>query len=141
MAESHRNEKQQRWIARNARVAHAQQPPVIGMISVEELKAKLNNNEMVTVIDVRGSEAYAASRTTIKGALHFKLRRLRSRFKFAPLKDLPKDREIVTYCACPRDESSISAAQIFQEAGFKRVKVLRGGWNEWIRNDGQVQPK
>ena len=111
------------------------------MISAEELKAKLNNNEMVTIIDVRGSEGYAAARTTIKGAWHFKLRRLKSRFKFAPLKDLPKDREIVTYCACPKDESSISAAQIFQEAGFKRVKVLQGGWNEWIRNNGPVQPK
>lgn len=121
--------------------AHAQQTPVIRMIRVEELKAKLNNNETVTIIDVRGAEAYAASRRTIKGAFHFKLRRLKSRFKFAPLKDLPKDREIVTYCACPKDESSISAAQIFQEAGFKRVNVLQGGWNEWIKNNGPVQPK
>ena len=118
--------------------AHAQQSP---MISAEELKVKLNNNEAVTIIDVRGSEGYAASRTTIKGAWHFKLRRLKSRFKFAPLKDLPKDREIVIYCACPKDESSISAAQIFKEAGFKRVKVLQGGWNEWIRINGPVQPK
>ncbi|HKR14360.1 MAG TPA: rhodanese-like domain-containing protein [Pyrinomonadaceae bacterium] len=119
----------------------AQLSPVIGMISAVELKVKLNNNESVTIIDVRGSEGYAASRTTIKGAWHFKLRRLKSRFKFSPLKDLPKDREIVTYCACPKDESSISAAQIFQEAGFKRVKVLQGGWSEWVRNNGPVQPK
>jgi rhodanese-related sulfurtransferase len=111
------------------------------MITAGELKAKVTNNETVTIIDVRGSEGYASSRTTIKGAWHFKLRRLKSRFKFSPLKDLPKDREIVTYCACPKDEASISAAQIFQEAGFKRVKVLQGGWNEWVRNDGPVQPK
>ena len=121
--------------------AHAQKAPAIGAITAEELKTKLNNNEPVAIIDVRGSESYAASRTTIQGAWHFKLRRLKSRFKFAPLKDLPKDREVVTYCACPSDESSYSAAQIFQEAGFTRVRVLQGGWNEWLKNKGPVQPK
>ena len=121
--------------------AHAQKAPAVGAISAEELKGKLDNNDPVAIIDVRGSEGYAASQTTIKGAWHFKLRRLKSRFKFAPLKDLPKDREIVTYCACPKDESSYSAAQIFQNAGFKRVRVLQGGWNEWLKNKGQVQTK
>ncbi len=119
--------------------AHAQKAPAT--ITAEELKAKLNNNEPVAIIDVRGSEGYANSKTTIKGSWHFKLRRLKDRFRFAPLKDLPKDREIVTYCACPHDESSIAAAQIFQEAGFTRVKVLQGGWTEWVKNNGQVQPK
>ena len=118
--------------------AHAQK---VGAITAEELKTKLNNNEPVAIIDVRGSEGYAASKSTIQGAWHFKLRRLKSRFKFAPLKDLPKDREIVIYCACPNDESSYSAAQIFQEAGFTRVRVLQGGWNEWLKNKGQVQAK
>ncbi|HEX5966561.1 MAG TPA: rhodanese-like domain-containing protein [Pyrinomonadaceae bacterium] len=120
--------------------AHAQKPAV-PTITVEELKAKLNNNDPVTVIDVRGAEGYAASTTTIKGAFHFKLRRIKSRLKYAPLKDLPKDREIVTYCACPADESSFSAAQTLQEAGFTRVRVLKGGWTEWLKAKGPVQPK
>jgi rhodanese-related sulfurtransferase len=120
--------------------AHAQKP-AIGTITAEELKAKLNNNDPVTIIDVRGAEGYAASQTTIKGAFHFKLRRIKSRLKYAPLKDLPKDREIVTYCACPADESSISAARTLQEAGFTRVRVLQGGWTEWLKAKGQVQPK
>jgi rhodanese-related sulfurtransferase len=120
--------------------AHAQKP-AIATITAEELKAKLNNNEAVTIIDVRGAEGYAASNTTIKGAFHFKTRRIKSRLKFAPLKDLPKDREIVTYCACPADESSISAAETLQEAGFTRVRVLKGGWNEWLKAKGPLQPK
>jgi rhodanese-related sulfurtransferase len=120
--------------------AHAQRP-AITTITAEELKAKMDNNDPVTVIDVRGSEGYAASQTTIKGAFHFKLRRIKSRLKYAPLKDLPKDREIVTYCACPADESSITAAQTLQEAGFTRVRVLKGGWTEWLRAKGPVQPK
>ncbi|HET7112807.1 MAG TPA: rhodanese-like domain-containing protein [Pyrinomonadaceae bacterium] len=120
--------------------AHAQKPE-IATISAEDLKAKMTNNDPITIVDVRGSEGYAASKTTIKGAFHFKLRRIKSRLKYAPLKDLPKDREIVTYCACPADESSITAAQTLQEAGFTRVRVLKGGWNEWLKAKGPVQPK
>jgi rhodanese-related sulfurtransferase len=122
-------------------VAHAQDAPNVSMISADELKTKVASNHPVTIIDVRSSEGYAASSTTIKGALHFKVRKLRSRLTYPPFKDLPRDREIVTYCACPKDESSIAAAQILQAAGFKRVKVLQGGWLEWLRVSGPVEPR
>jgi rhodanese-related sulfurtransferase len=121
--------------------AHAQKAPEVALITAEELKAKLTNNEPVMIIDVRGSEGFASSTTTIKGSMHFKVRRLKTRLAFPPFKDLPRDREIVTYCACPKDESSIAAAQILQDGGFKRVRVLQGGWNEWLRANGPVQPK
>ena len=121
--------------------AQAQRTPDYAFITAEELKTKMTGNYPVTIIDVRSSEGYAASSTTIKGALHFKLRKLKSRLAFAPLKDLPKDREVVTYCACPKDESSIKAAQILAASGFTRVKVLQGGWNEWLRASGAVEPK
>lgn len=121
--------------------AHAQDAPAVEMISADELKAKVTSNNPVTIIDVRSSEGYAASSTTVKGAIHFKLRKLKSRLVYPPLKDLPKDREIVTYCACPKDQSSIAAAQILQTAGFKRVKVLQGGWQEWMRVNGPVEPR
>lgn len=117
------------------------QQPVVSMITAEELKTKMTKNEQVTVIDVRSSEGFANSGTTVKGSIHYKLRKLKSRLNFAPLKDLPRGREIVTYCACPKDESSIAAAQILQAAGFTRVKVLQGGWHEWLRVKGPVQPR
>jgi len=113
----------------------------VATISAEELKAKVTGNQTLTIIDVRSSEGYAASSTTIKGAIHFKLRRLRSRLVRAPLKDLSKDQEIVTYCACANDESSIAAAQILQASGFKRVKVLQVGWQEWLKAKGPVEPR
>src|SRR5215217_2588204 len=120
---------------------YAQDAPNVAMISADELKTKVTSNHPVTIIDVRSSEGYAASSTTIKGALHFKVRKLRSRLTYPPFKDLPRDREIVTYCACPKDQSSIAAAQILQAAGFKRVKVLQGGWQEWLRVSGPVEPR
>lgn len=120
---------------------NAQTAPAVDMISAEELKAKLANNQPVTIIDVRSSESYAAASNTIRGAIHFKVRKIKSRLSYAPLKDLPRDREIVTYCSCPKDESSIAAAQILQASGFTRVRVLQGGWQEWLRANGPVEPR
>ena len=121
--------------------AIAQTDPPVQMISAEELKTKISANQPLTIIDVRSSQGYANSSNTLKGAIHFKLRRLKARLAFPPLKDLPKDREIITYCACPNDESSIAAAQILQASGFKRVRVLQGGWREWLKANGPVEPR
>jgi len=117
------------------------QTPAVNMITADELKAKLTGNQPVTIIDVRSAETYAAAHDTIKGAIHFKTRKLKYRLAYPPLKDLPKDREIVTYCSCPKDESSIAAAQILQASGFKRVRVLQGGWQEWLKVNGPVEPR
>ena len=117
------------------------QTPAVNMITADELKAKLADNKPVTIIDVRGSEAYSSATTTIKGAIHYKTRKLKYRLAYPPLKDLPKDREIVTYCSCPKDEASIAAAQILLASGFKRVRVLQGGWQEWMRVNGPVEPR
>lgn len=121
--------------------AHAQKAPEVAFITAEELKSRMNANAPVTIIDVRSAEGYAASRNTIKGAFHFKLRKIKARLAFAPLKNVPKDQEVVTYCACPKDESSIKAAQVLAASGFTRVKVLQGGWSEWLRASGPVQTK
>lgn len=109
-------------------------------MSAEQLKAKLARNELVTIIDVRDTDSYLKN-NKIKGSIHVKLRRLSYRLTMAPLKNAPRDREIVTYCACPRDEASIRAAQILTEAGFTRVRVLQGGWQMWLKANGQTEPR
>ena len=119
---------------------HAQEP-AINTITAEELKVKLAKNEPVLILDVRSSEGFASSTSTVKGSMHFKVRKLKSRLAYTPFNDLPRDREIVTYCACPKDEASIAAAQILQNSGFTRVRVLQGGWTEWLKANGPVQPR
>ena len=109
-------------------------------MSAEQLKAKLARNEPVTIIDVRDSDSYL-NNNKIKGSIHVKLRRLSYRLTMAPLRNAPRDREIVTYCACPQDEASIRAAQILTDAGFTRVRVLLGGWQMWLRAKGQTEPR
>ena len=122
-------------------IAGQAQQPAVNMITAEELKAKMANNQPVVIVDVRSSEGFANSGTTVKGSVHFKLRKLKYRLQYPPFKDLPRDREIVTYCACPKDEASIAAAQVLQSSGFTRVRVLQGGWTEWQRVNGPVQPR
>ena len=113
----------------------------IARITAEELKARLSRNDPVTILDVRSTDNYVSNENRIKGSIHVKLRRLQFRLSFPPLKDIPRDSEVVTYCACPNDEASIRAAQILMDAGFKNVRVLDGGWQNWQRVKGQVEPK
>ena len=122
-------------------IVSGNQLQAVDFITAEELKAKVTSAESIAIIDVRGSESYANSTSRIKGALHVSVRKLKYRLSFAPLKDIPKDREVVTYCACPSDEASIQAAQILQESGFKKVRALKGGWNEWQKARGPVEPR
>jgi rhodanese-related sulfurtransferase len=119
----------------------AQQTPAEAeFITAEELKAKLTKNEPVTIIDVRGSSGLLNSDNKIKGAVYVKLRRLKYRLGFPPLANVSRNREVVTYCACPNDESSVKAAQLLRESGFKHVRVLKGGWVVWKKANGQVEP-
>ena len=124
------------------KVVSQEQPitaPEIQSTTAEELKAKVTKNQPVTIIDVRASEGYADSQRKIKGAIHVKLRRLRYRLGFEPLKSVSHDSEVVTYCACPNDEASIKAAQVLMDAGFKRVRFLKGGWREWQKLKGPIE--
>src|ERR1044072_863130 len=93
----------------SATSVHAQTPDV-AMISADELKAKLAGNQPVMIIDVRGSESYAAATHTIKGAIHFKTRKLQARLAYSPLKNPPKDPENVNFRLCPTHQSRLPAA-------------------------------
>lgn len=111
------------------------------LISVEELKTMLSNNETVLILDVRGSESYANSTNRVRGAVHVQVRKLKFRLGFSPLKDAPRDRHVVTYCACPSEESALAAVQILKENGFKRVRALKGGWSEWQKAKGPIEQR
>ncbi|KAF0249666.1 MAG: DedA [bacterium] len=104
-------------------------------ISVEELKSKMSKKESMVILDVRGGD-YDSSSTKIKGATRIVPSELSKH-----LKDIPKDKMVVTYCACPTEGGAISAAQTLMQKGFKQVYVLKGGWNGWNAASGQVQAK
>jgi rhodanese-related sulfurtransferase len=111
----------------------------IEFITANELKTQIAGSRPLAIIDVRSTGGLGGGERKIKGAFHVKLRRLKYRLNFSPLKDIPREQEVITYCACPNDEASIRAAQILLEAGFKRVHVLKGGWVAWQKVNGQME--
>jgi len=119
---------------------NAQDSSSTEFITVEDLKSRIARNQPLTIIDVRATNEVIDSGTMIKGAFHVKLRKLKSRLALPPLKDFSRDREIVTYCACPNDEASVRAAQVLVDAGFRHVRVLKGGWVAWKKAKGQIEP-
>lgn len=110
-------------------------------VTAEELKAKFAENQPPAIIDVRPGALYAEAEQKIKGAIRIRLRRIKDRLVFAPLKDLPRDKEVVTYCACPEDEAGIRAAEILRNAGFTRVRILKGGWQAWLAAGGPIETR
>jgi rhodanese-related sulfurtransferase len=110
-------------------------------ITAEELKGKMSRNENLTIIDVRSTNSYVGSDSIIKGSIFVKLRRLNSRLGFPPLKNVSRDSEVITYCACPNDEASLRAVEILSAAGFKRARALKDGWLGWLKAKGPVGPR
>jgi rhodanese-related sulfurtransferase len=108
----------------------------IEFITPEELETKIAKNEPVAIVDLRSQSSYEQSDKKIKGSIFTRVRKVASR-----LREIPRDREVITYCACPADEAAILAARELLNSGFKRVRVLKGGWNAWLQAGGQVQPK
>jgi membrane protein DedA with SNARE-associated domain/rhodanese-related sulfurtransferase len=54
---------------------------------------------------------------------------------------LPRDRDVILYCSCPKDAASIQAAWRLREKGFTRVWPLAGGieaWRALIQKSGNL---
>ena len=108
----------------------------IEFITPEELKTRIAKNEPLAILDLRSQSSYEQSDKKITGSLRSRVRKVASR-----LREVPRDREVITYCACPADQAAILAARELLANGFTRVRVLKGGWNAWLQAGGPVQPK
>jgi len=101
-------------------------------IGAEELTSRLKNGSGVTVIDVRGPDEFAGPLGHIPDALNLPVGALPRRLM--EIKAL-KDRPIILVCRT--DKRSASAAAILREAGFRDVRVLRGGMEQWQQSYGR----
>jgi len=95
------------------------------MMSVAELRERLDGEPQPFVIDVGSSLAHGA-RPHIPGAVLLDLDTLAQR------DDFPDDRDIVVYCACPNEVSARRGAQLLLAKGYRRVRPLKGGIDAWI---------
>ncbi len=70
-----------------------QQAAANGRIAPSELKRKLDAKADVVIVDNRDGRAWIGSSVKLPGAIHIPLTELEAR-----LKELPQDKEIITYC-------------------------------------------
>jgi membrane protein DedA with SNARE-associated domain/rhodanese-related sulfurtransferase len=96
-------------------------------IEVGELSKLMDSGPAPLVMDVRSLTAMTLDPRQIPGALHIPLSDVT-----AHLKDLPRDREVISYCACPNEASAAQVAKLLMNNGFKRVRPLHGGLDAWI---------
>jgi rhodanese-related sulfurtransferase len=108
------------------------EPPL--RMSVEELLARLEAGQPVTILDARNDEDWGSSGVKVRGAI-------RVRHDQVPAGALPNDRLTVAYCTCPNDAGAVLVAQELQERGFRQAYALRGGFDAWRAAGGPVEPR
>ena len=96
------------------------------MLSVEELKQRLDKNEDVLVLDVRTAEDFIGEQHHIVSATNIPLEALAQR-----LDELVDYQERPIAIVCRTDRRSAKAAQLLAQKGFADVHVIKGGMTDW----------
>jgi membrane protein DedA with SNARE-associated domain/rhodanese-related sulfurtransferase len=95
-------------------------------ISVDELHQKQEAGESLLILDLRSHFELEQDPAVIRGAVHVTMDELRVRQQ-----DIPRDRDIVLYCDCPNEISSVRMALQLRQQGIVRVRPLLGGIEAW----------
>jgi rhodanese-related sulfurtransferase len=96
-------------------------------VSASEVARRLYSElhgDMV-VFDVRSHGYYSNKASRVKGSV-----RLEPNTILQQTASLPNDKEIVLYCTCHRQATSMRVARILQQQGF-RSSVIKGGMRAW----------
>jgi membrane protein DedA with SNARE-associated domain/rhodanese-related sulfurtransferase len=103
-------------------------------ITPDELMAALDSDTPPLVLDLRGSTMIAETGPIVgaKVAEHD--------FLHDAVGDWPKDRPIVTLCACPEDAGAVQAARTLLNDGYLSVKPLKGGYEAWLASQPESKP-
>lgn len=94
-------------------------------ISVADLHQLIRHDAAHVIIDARSAVSQRSG--TIPGALAISQERLATF-----VLDVPLDRELILYCACPDEVSAAIVAKQLIDKGFRRVRPLAGGIEAWI---------
>jgi membrane protein DedA with SNARE-associated domain/rhodanese-related sulfurtransferase len=98
---------------------------VVPRLTVQQVTGKIAAGEAPVFIDLRppGSRQDVPG---IPGSLSLSVEEL-----IVGYRDLPRDRDVILYCACPQDAASVQAAWRLREKGLARVWPLAGGIEAW----------
>ena len=98
----------------------------IARITPEELKEKIDSGEDVIIVDLRHAFDFEAQPETIPGALHMDAAELEEAHEV-----IPRDREIVLFCACPNEVTAARLALLLRSKGITRIRPLAEGYEGW----------
>ena len=99
--------------------------PRVPRISADDLWKKLESVDVPVVVDVRARSASDLD-GVIPGALVMPADEVVRRYG-----ELPSDRDVVVYCACPGDLASADVVRFLHGKGLVRARVLAGGIEAW----------
>ena len=97
-----------------------------GRIEVTELSEMMSRGDDPLVLDVRSRTHRELDGRRIPGARGVDLDDLEG-----TLAGVPRDREVVVYCACPNEVTAVKVAMQLRDRGFRRVRPLTGGVEAW----------
>lgn len=95
-------------------------------ISPEELYRLMDEGHDPVILDVRSNANRALDLRRIPGAIAVDFDTIE-----AEIARLPRDREVVVYCACPNEASAAKLAALLRRRGFERARPLQGGIDAW----------
>lgn len=104
------------------------------MITVEELKQKMQNGEELLVLDVRTEEEFAGSLGHVPGAVNIPLDMLDRRAH-----ELVEWMEMPLIVICRTDARSASALRMLNGFGFADVAFVKRGMVAWNRAHYDVE--
>jgi len=98
----------------------------IARITPEELKEKMDAGEDVLIVDLRHALDFDANPETIPGALHIDAAELEEAAEV-----IPRNREIVLFCACPNEVTAARLALLLRSKGITQIRPLAEGYEGW----------
>lgn len=104
------------------------------MISIPELKQRLDNKEDLLVLDVRTAKEFAGELKHIAGAINIPIKELSKQ-----LDRLESYQEHPVVIVCHTDKRSSKASRLLARKGFVDVHVAKGGMTDWNRNGYPVE--
>ncbi len=95
-------------------------------ISPDDLKKAIEQHSTdIVIVDTAAPPVWEDEHIT--GAINFPYQKNIT----APV-PLPREKTLVVYCACKAEEDSTDVARQLSLLGYRKVKVLKGGWFKWV---------
>lgn len=108
---------------------------LVPKLSVQQVTEKIAAGEDLVFIDLR---PHGARREVpgIPGSLALSVEEV-----IAGHRDIPRNRDVILYCACPQDAASVQAAWTLREKGLTRVWPLVGGIEAWHAITSKIEAR